>query len=618
MASKHLRPSLKLLLGTVGLWLCLITLGATKARADKPEATAALSSSETTVGQPVELQIKVSGTTGAQPPGSIDVDGLDIRYSGQSQMIEGHNFSFSYSFVYSYTVVPQRTGTFKIPPQKILAGSDTLRTPALTLNVGGSSQNATGSTAGRAVATNRIGFVELLLAKKDAYVGEVIPAEIRVAVNTRTPLESLGAGPSLTGQGFTTQPMPEPRQTIETIKGNTYHVFTFKTAIAAARPGKIDVGPVEITLGVRIPQTRRNSMGPRDLFDDPFFDNFFNDPAFAPSVPREVTFKSDPATIEVKALPPHAPADFSGAIGSFSLETEAKPKKVQVGDPITVTARITGRGNFDRVTAPAPANTGGWHQYPPTSNFKKDDDIGISGTKTFETVLTPNEKKNAVPAFGFSYFDPVREKYVALQSEAIPVQVEGEAAPAASPPPTAASASSVRQAPAPKPAPKTEDILYQITDWPGVTQSFTPLYRRPNFWLAQLLPLLVLLSFIGWHWRRRRRSDRVALRRAEWQHQIAEVERRLRRSELSPSEYYAEAARAVQLKTALARGINPNVVDAGTAASAFRMKEPERAQLHDLFQKRDEMRYSGGSNGNGTLSAEQQRDVLQLIDSLRP
>ena len=35
------------------------------------------------------------------------------------------------------------------------------------------------------------------------------------------------------------------------------------------------------------------------------------------------------------------------------MQAEAKPKSVQVGDPITVTANISGRGNFDRVTAPS-------------------------------------------------------------------------------------------------------------------------------------------------------------------------------------------------------------------------------------------------------------------------
>src|SRR5438132_13846028 len=112
---------------------------ATTALADEPSVTAVLTSSQTVLGRPVELQIKITGSPSAKPPDSIPVDGLDIRYSGQSQMIEGRNFRFSYSFVYSYTIMPERTGTFKIPSQRIQAGSNSLRTPELTLNVADSS-----------------------------------------------------------------------------------------------------------------------------------------------------------------------------------------------------------------------------------------------------------------------------------------------------------------------------------------------------------------------------------------------------------------------------------------------------------------------------------------------
>src|SRR3954466_1440938 len=107
----------------------------TSALAEEPSVTAVLTSSQTVLGRPVQLQIKITGSPSAKPPDVISVDGLDIRYTGQSQMIEGRNFQFSYSFVYSYTIMPERTGTFRIPPQKIQAGSNALRTPELTLNV---------------------------------------------------------------------------------------------------------------------------------------------------------------------------------------------------------------------------------------------------------------------------------------------------------------------------------------------------------------------------------------------------------------------------------------------------------------------------------------------------
>src|SRR5207253_4107183 len=99
---------------------------------------------------------------------------------------------------------------------------------------------------------------------------------------------------------------------------------------------------------------------------------------------------------------------FSGAVGNFSMTAEANPKRVQIGDPITIKAAISGRGNFDRMNAPELSDERGWHKYPPSSNFKQDDDVGISGTKTFELVVSPNEKLTSVPPLAFSYFDPVK------------------------------------------------------------------------------------------------------------------------------------------------------------------------------------------------------------------
>src|SRR3954470_17801685 len=113
----------------------LAFLSAANLRAAGPSVTAVLSNSNTVVGQPVQLQIKITGSTGARPPGEINVEGLDIRYTGQSQLWEGRNFQFTYSFVCSYTIMPMKAGAFKIPPQMVEAGGTVLHTPELTLHV---------------------------------------------------------------------------------------------------------------------------------------------------------------------------------------------------------------------------------------------------------------------------------------------------------------------------------------------------------------------------------------------------------------------------------------------------------------------------------------------------
>ena len=588
-------------------------------RAAGPSVTAVLSNSNAVVGQMVQLQIKVSGSSNVKAPNEISVDGLEIHYTGQSQLLEGHNFQFTYSFVFNYTILPMRAGTFKIPPLMVEAGGSALRTPALTLQVADSGSNPAPRSSNRssgAIDPSKIAFAELTLSKTTAYVGEMIPAVLRVGVNIRTPVESYN-GAEITGQGFTAQKMRDQKPTIESIEGKTYQVFTFKTALSPARAGKIDIGPVQITAIVRLPRNQSRNQMPRDLFDlnDPFMDNFFSDPFFAPSVPQEIRFKSQAVTLDVKALPPGAPTDFGGAVGNFTLAADAKPKSAQVGDPLTVTATITGRGNFDRVTAPTLEDDRGWHKYPPSSEFKQDDDVGISGMKTFETVLSANERKDKIPAQLFSYFDPAKEQYVTLRAEPIPVRVEGGTAPRTTPAPAPQTPTNAPSA-APRQATQQE-ILHQLTELPGEMQSFTPLFAQRNFWLTQLIPLIGLLGFIGWKIRAAHLNNRELQRREALQHEAAAIQRSLHREDVSPEEYFSRASRAVQLKTALLRNVDPNSVDADLAASAFRMDEATRLRLRRLFEKSDEARYSGTHNGVRLLPAEARNEVLELIDNLR-
>jgi hypothetical protein len=281
---------------------------------------------------------------------------------------------------------------------------------------------------------------------------------------------------------------------------------------------------------------------------------------------------------------------------------------------------ISGRGNFDRVNAPLIEDERGWHKYPPSSKFKQDDEVGISGTKTFETVLSPNENKQTMPVLAFSYFDPAKDQYVTLRSEPIAIAVQGGAAPAQSVAASQAASPTPAIAVAPQKMQKPEDILYQLTDRPATAESFVPLYTRPVFWTAQLVPFLALIGFAGWKIRKARIDNREARRIAALHHEAAELMHKLRRGAATPREYYAEASRIVRVKTALASGgseIDPNSVDAETAANTFQLNSDSRDQLRRLFEQSDEWQYSGAHNGPGTISPENRREVLELIENLK-
>src|SRR6266513_3956390 len=231
------------LIGTVAA-----ILAASSTFADSPSVTAVLSNSEVAVGETVELQIKVTGPGDARPPEEISIDGLEIHATGTSRQFEIHNFATNSSVTYNYTVLPLRAGRFAIPPQTVRAGGKVLRTPELVLNVADSPAHASGAGPSRhgqsqSVAAGDLIFAELIVPKKIAYVGEIVPVQIRMGFDPRI-RPRLIEPPEITGQGFTAQKLQQSGENTETIGGRPYEVVTYKTAITAARAGKFEIGPV--------------------------------------------------------------------------------------------------------------------------------------------------------------------------------------------------------------------------------------------------------------------------------------------------------------------------------------------------------------------------------------
>src|SRR6266705_6424672 len=171
------------------LFLTLIAIAAMQSTfAASPSVTAVLSNSQPTVEQIVQLEIKISGARKANVPQTISVDGLEIQQTGQT-----YESSFSFGFggnedsasaTYTYSVMAQRAGQFKIPPQTVRVGNDSLRTPELTLNVANapSGRSATVTPAsGKAMKP----WAQLTLAKNEAYIGPAVEAQIEIGFDAR-------------------------------------------------------------------------------------------------------------------------------------------------------------------------------------------------------------------------------------------------------------------------------------------------------------------------------------------------------------------------------------------------------------------------------------------------
>lgn len=561
-------------------------------------------------GQPAEYHIEITNGTPDQPPPAPQVAGLTFTYAGRNQ---SHQFALD-NFqmrrvdiaIFIYSVETTRAGRFVVPGQQIEVEGTSLRTPPSALTVLGTGEAGT-EAPGQQISA------ELIVPKTTAYVGELIPMEMRVYLGWQVKF-SVELDPVVNGEGFSVLKFPRPRVDAQVVEGAQVHTIEYKTAITGVKTGTLTVGPVEIQPVVQLPRPRRR--GGNGMFDDPLFGNMFD---MGPQ--KRIKISTDKATVEIKPLPPGKPANFSGGIGDFKLEAEADPRKAQAGDPVTVRLVLSGTGNFDRVAAPLLHDDKGLRTYPATAKFRADDEVGLSGLKTFEQVVVADGPRNSLPSYHLDYLDPSTGKYVSLDTPPIPVEIVGgnTPAPTASGAPVAQAAAAVTPAATPTPAPPAkpaEDILYIRTDpgAPGSAADFLPPYRRRAFWQAQggigagLLALAAVAGILA-----RFRNDQ-ARRRAQILRQQAELQRSLHREDTGRAEFYSAATQLVRLQAAA--GQHAGSLSVADICRARGLDAQAAGAVEEMFHRHDELAYSGGRAAREPVPADERRGVLATLETL--
>lgn len=614
MKNLHFTGGIKaaLLLGAV---CALFGFGlAVESRAGDVSVTATLSDDSTVAGEPVDLTVEIKGATSGQVPNKITADGLTITFNGQQHRMEWVNGVVTQSVSCDYAVQADKAGKFTIPAITVTVNGANYSTQPITLSVtaGGGKSGGTAGAAPDAQAETRYAFAELIAPEQTAYVGEAIPLEARFYFDQRARFGQL-TPPDIKSEGFTIQKLADPQQQQVEKNGRNYTVVIFKTAVTPAKSGKLTLGPAELQCVAQLPQQQRAPRRTPRGVDDFFNDNLFNQ-MMSISPPQQVSVKSDPINFEVKPLPTAGqPANFEGAVGQFTLATDASPLKVNVGDPITLKLKVSGRGNFDRVTAPRIADERGWRAYPPSGKFTADDDVGISGSKTFELAVIPNEKKTKTPGIEFSYFDPVNGKYVTLKGDRPTITVEGAAPPV---PVVQATPSPTQPSSAQDTAKRANDIQYIMTGPAHWVTTFTPLFRQPVFWEAQAAPALALVGLIGFQARRKKARDLLARQLAEWRREQQGLMKILQRENADPAEFYDAATRYVQIAAARASHgarLAPESIGPGEALAALPLDEATGEGVQSIFNTHGELRYAGvGATGRKLADARRQ-EVLETL-----
>jgi hypothetical protein len=468
--------------------MAALTLGAqeVKLTVDAPERAVA--------GERFRIVYTVNATGGQFSPPAFDpsfsVSGPQQSTSRNMQWINGEMSSVSTTTLIYYLVatVP---GKYTIPAASFESKNVTVTAPAREIEIiaggaaasqsqgQGQNQGVSQSSQGQAADGGTEVSLRLHVSTGEVYVGQPVAATLKLY--TRVNLSGINELKYPDFKGFLREDLETPElRSLETevIDGVQYGTGVLQRFLLYPQiSGEIRIEPVQMTAMVQ----QRTSM--RDpFFDDPFFDSFFSGVS---TVPRSVA--SQPVTIRVKPLPAPRPADFHGAVGSFTLSSELSKSEVEVNDAINLTVSLKGSGNLNLAGEPAINFPQGIEKYDPEVNVRSAGTA--SGTKTFKYLLIPrNTGSFEIPPVSYTVFDPTQQRYVTLRSEGYSITVTGSGDQAESTAPVYVPGEDVKYL--------GQDIRFIRSGSGNLTVTRQPLVKTTYYWLWFAMALFVALAVL--------------------------------------------------------------------------------------------------------------------------
>ena len=474
---------------------------------EEPQATIDIDKDQVVLGDMVRMTITLQGLSPSSPPELPKIPDFDVRYLGsrtetyshvtvivQGKKVEEKRTGGGTEFEYALT--PKKTGTLVIPPFSFTVDGERFQSStAFPIRV-------TDTPPKREDI-----FVNLSVTKNHLYLGESVLLTFEWFFDKR--LEDYSLQIPWYGElkdFLVEEPKGDPKKeyvqmiindkekvTAEkktvTLHGKTYGVLSFQRILTPIAAGVYTLDPtflrVEVVTGYQAPRKRTR------FFFKEYFDWAFDDFFGKRPLTETVVARSEPMVLSVKPLPEeNKPATFSGGVGHFDFQATAEPTTVQAGEPVTVTMKVVGTGNFRDIRFPDFPELPAFKTYAPEtrteSNFTEE---GLFvGEKVFGKVLVGRrEGAYEIPPLSFSYFDPEAETYKTVTQGPFSIRVEGGV--------TTQEEASLQKK---EVTLLTHDIRYIKMDLGPIHHPEIPFYHNRLFWFLGFvpLPLMTVVSFI--------------------------------------------------------------------------------------------------------------------------
>lgn len=268
-------------------------------------------------------------------------------------------------------------------------------------------------------------FLKLEVNKRECFVGEPIVASYKLY--TRLNSEStITDAPSFNGFSVSDFNVSQGGS-IETLNGRKYNVYVLrKVQLYPLQSGDVVLSPVVADNKI----TFLKGEYARSRYGSSFYDmleDFANNTADANTViTKQVSLKSAPETIHVKALPiTNKPDNFKGAVGNFKITAALKNSSITTDDAGNLQVTISGSGNIQLINSPEIK----WPEGIEFFDATVADDINktsnpMSGSKVFTFPFVVSKEGNyTIDSISFSYFDPETSEYKIIKTKSVGLTV---------------------------------------------------------------------------------------------------------------------------------------------------------------------------------------------------
>lgn len=363
-------------------------------------------------------------------PGFEVVFGPSTSSQSSFSMVNGKTTQSS-SMTFSYTLMARKEGTFKIPAATIKSGGKSYKSGTASIQILPSSGNTQQqqsqqqtqqgggghSSRSQASQTGTVGKDDLFIAvsanKQKIFEQEavVLTYKLYTLVNIR---QLAGEMPEL--DGFHCQEIDSKAQMslkYERYNGRNYGTAVWRQYVLfPQKSGKLTVPSINFDAEVEI----------QNMSADPF-DIFFGGGSLSQMVKK--TIKTPSIDIDVKPLPTPKPANFSGAVGKYTLTGSLTPEQLDANDAATLRLIVSGQGNMKLMKAPHVDFPKDFEVYDPKENNKTTNTLtGAKGNVIFDYVIVPRHGgKYGISPVEFVYFDPDAARYVTLKTDSFHIAV---------------------------------------------------------------------------------------------------------------------------------------------------------------------------------------------------